>query len=102
MPNDAFGQHLATSQRFDDEVDQAVLMDEAAKYYANILMPFASLIIRKIEELPKLNINPRIIAPSHGVIWRSHPSKIVNAYLSTRCEGQTSPKSSRKYWKPRL
>ena len=92
MPNDAFGQHLATSQRFDDEVDQAVLMDEAAKYYANILMPFASLIIRKIEELPKLNINPRIIAPSHGVIWRSHPSKIVNAYLEWS-KGKTSNKA---------
>jgi len=37
MPNDAFGQHYATSERFDDEVDQCALMDEAAKYYANIL-----------------------------------------------------------------
>jgi anaerobic nitric oxide reductase flavorubredoxin len=81
MPNDAFGQHLATSQRFDDEVDQNVLMDEAAKYYANILMPYASLIIRKIEEVTKLGIEPRIIAPSHGIIWRSDPSKIVGSYL---------------------
>jgi len=81
MPNDAFGQHLATSQRFDDEVDQGVLMDEAAKYYANILMPFASLIIKKIEELPTLGVQPMIIAPSHGVIWRGNPEKIVKAYL---------------------
>ena len=33
-----FGQHLATNERFDDEVDYAVLMHEAKKYYANILM----------------------------------------------------------------
>jgi len=81
MPNDAFGQHLATSQRFDDEVDQNVLMDEAAKYYANILMPYAALIIRKIEEVTKLGVEPEVIAPSHGVIWRSNPGKIVDSYL---------------------
>ena len=81
MPNDAFGQHLATSQRFDDEVDEHVLMEEAAKYYANILMLFGSLITRKIEEVSQLGIAPVMIAPSHGVIWRSNPAKIVNAYL---------------------
>ena len=81
MPNDAFGQHLASSQRFDDEVDQSVLMDEAAKYFANILMPYAPLIVRKIEEVSKLGIEPRIIAPSHGIVWRSNPEKIVNSYL---------------------
>ena len=81
MPNDAFGQHLATSQRFDDEVDEHVLMEEAAKYYANILMLFGSLITRKIEEVGQLGVAPVMIAPSHGVIWRSNPAKIVNAYL---------------------
>ena len=81
MPNDAFGQHLASSQRFDDEVDQSVLMDEAAKYFANILMPYAPLIVRKIEEVSRLGIEPRIIAPSHGIVWRSNPEKIVNSYL---------------------
>jgi len=81
MPNDAFGQHLASSQRFDDEVDWDVLMDEAAKYYANILMPLASLIIRKIEELQDLGLKPKIIAPSHGVIWRNSPEKIISLYL---------------------
>ncbi|RLI20502.1 FprA family A-type flavoprotein [Candidatus Bathyarchaeota archaeon] len=81
MPNDAFGQHLATSQRFDDEVDQHILMEEAAKYYANILMPLASLIVRKIQELTQMRIPIKMIAPSHGVIWRANPSKIIKAYL---------------------
>lgn len=80
MPNDAFGQHLASSGRYDDEVDEEVLMEEAAKYYANILMPFSDLIIRKLQELEKINLPIKIIAPSHGVIWRSNPSKIINAY----------------------
>jgi anaerobic nitric oxide reductase flavorubredoxin len=81
MPNDAFGQHLASSQRFDDEVDEHVLMEEATKYYANILMQFGSLITRKIQEVTQMGIAPTIIAPSHGIIWRSNPSRIVNAYL---------------------
>ena len=81
MPNDAFGQHLATSQRFDDEVDEHVLMEEAAIYYANILMPVAPLITRKIQEIIQMGIAPAMIAPSHGIIWRSNPSKIIKAYL---------------------
>jgi anaerobic nitric oxide reductase flavorubredoxin len=81
MPNDAFGQHLATSPRFDDEVDEHVLMEEAAIYYANILMPFAPLITRKIQEIIQMGIAPAMIAPSHGIIWRSNPSKIIKAYL---------------------
>ncbi len=81
LPNDAFGQHLASSGRFDDEVDGAALMEEAAMYYANILMPFAPLITRKIQEVVDLKIPIDMIAPSHGIIWRKDPMKIVNAYL---------------------
>ncbi len=80
MPNDAFGQHLATSERFDDEVDEHVLMEEAKTYYANILMPLAPLITRKIQEVVQMGIPIAMIAPSHGIIWRSAPSKIIKAY----------------------
>lgn len=81
MPNDAFGQHWATSQRFDDRVDEHTLMDKAAKYYANILWPFSSLVIRKIDEIQDLGLDIDMIAPSHGLIWRKNPDKIVKAYL---------------------
>jgi len=81
LPNDAFGQHLASSGRFDDEVDECALMEEAAMYYANILMPLAPLITRKIQEVVALKLPIDIIAPSHGIIWRKDPMKIVNAYL---------------------
>jgi len=80
MPNDAFGQHFASSGRFDDEVDTCALMEEASTYYANILMPFAPLIIRKIHEVVQMGIPIDMIAPSHGIIWRKDPSKIINAY----------------------
>lgn len=79
LPNDAFGQHIAASKRFDDEVEN--VMDDAAKYYANILMPFAPLILKKIQEIQAMELAIDMIAPSHGVIWRSEPEKIVDAYV---------------------
>ena len=88
MPNDAFGQHLASSGRFDDTVDQQVLMEEAVTYYANILTPFAPLIVRKIEEVVAMKLPIDMIAPSHGIIWRKDPMKIVNAYMDW-CTGKT-------------
>ncbi|MCX8125682.1 MAG: flavodoxin domain-containing protein [Dehalococcoidia bacterium] len=76
--NDAFGQHYATSRRFDDEVELPTVMQEAAKYYANILMPFSNLITKALEKLSQLKMD--LIAPSHGIIWRSHRNVILNAY----------------------
>ncbi len=91
LPNDAFGQHLATSLRFDDEVDACALMDEAEKYYANILWPLGAVILRKIEELLKSGLPIKMIAPSHGIIWRAEPMKIINAYLAW-AKNQTRPR----------
>lgn len=88
--NDAFGQHLATSHRFDDEVGPDA-MQEAEIYYANILMPFGSRILKYAELLHKLDIPIDMIAPSHGVIWRSSPDKIINAYVNW-ASGKTIPK----------
>lgn len=81
MPNDAFGQHYATAFRFNDEVNQEELYEEALKYYVNILTPFSNLVIKKIEEFLALNLPVSMIAPSHGVIWRKDPTQIVKKYL---------------------
>lgn len=82
---DGFGQHLASAARFDDEfsacVSQVVLDDAVIDYYANILMPFGQLIIDRVGDLQKLGINPEIIAPDHGIIWRANPGKVVQSYL---------------------
>lgn len=80
LPNDAFGQHLATPQRFADEVEEWVVFDEAARYYANILWPFSPLVLKKIEEIQKMGIEISTIAPGHGLIWRKNPEKIIEAY----------------------
>lgn len=76
--NDAFGQHYASSTRFDDESDLGEVYQEARKYYANILMPYASQMQKTLPAVEKLEIE--IIAPSHGVIWRSHIKEIIELY----------------------
>jgi anaerobic nitric oxide reductase flavorubredoxin len=80
FPNDAFGQHYASSKRFNDEVDSCVLRREAKKYYANILWPFSRLVDKKIQELLSSGLEINMIAPSHGAIWRKNPLDIVNMY----------------------
>lgn len=78
--NDAFGQHLAVEELFNDAADTCFLWGEALKYYANILTPFSVLVKRKIEEVLALNLTIDIIAPSHGAIWRENPLSIVEKY----------------------
>ncbi len=78
--NDAFGQHYAASRRFDDEVDKAALFYEAKKYFANILWPYARLIGGALKKLGTLDI--KMIAPAHGVIWRSMIAEIIERYAA--------------------
>ncbi|NLG67865.1 MAG: MBL fold metallo-hydrolase, partial [Actinobacteria bacterium] len=51
LPNDAFGQHLAGSHRFADQMDMNLVMEEAVTYFANILMPFAGQITKMIQKV---------------------------------------------------
>ena len=76
--NDAFGEHLATSMRFDDENNLEVVLAEAKKYYANILMPFGKQAQVALNALGGLEI--KLIATGHGVIWRKNISKIIDCY----------------------
>ncbi len=80
--NDAFGQHFAVEELFNDLADPCLLEKEAMKYYANILNPFSALVTRKLEEIGALNLDIDIIAPSHGVIWRDNPIQIVEKYAT--------------------
>ena len=79
--NDAFGQHYASEELFNDKVDTDELYYEAMKYYANILTPFSGFVKKKIYELLNMNLPVSIICTSHGVVWRDNPLQIVNKYL---------------------
>lgn len=78
--NDAFGEHLASSMRFDDQNDLDTILFEAKKYYANILMPFGKQALSALSALGGLDL--KMIATGHGVIWRKNIDKILECYSS--------------------
>ena len=80
MSSDGFGQHWATSQRFDDEVDAGELFHHAGKYYANILLLFSPLVQKLIAKVVEMGLDIDMIAPDHGLIWRKDPGGIIGAY----------------------
>ena len=78
LSNDAFGQHIASSERFDDEFPVEIAIEEARKYYANIVLPFSGQVQKALEAVGGLEIDT--ICPSHGIIWRSHIPMILEQY----------------------
>lgn len=76
--NDAFGQHIASTERCDDEYSFEAVMEEAKKYYANIVLPYGPQVRKVLAAVSGLDI--QMIASSHGLIWRSNVSKIVEEY----------------------
>ena len=78
--SDAFGQHYAGLERFDDQIGEAI-MHYARKYFANILLLYSDLILKLVEKITAMGLVIDIICPDHGIIWRKDPGKIINAYV---------------------
>jgi anaerobic nitric oxide reductase flavorubredoxin len=82
LPCDAFGSFGAfKGSYFDDTTtkeDHRFFQEESLRYYANIVGPYSNSVLKAIEAVGGLKIN--IIAPSHGLIWRKDPIRIVNRY----------------------
>jgi flavorubredoxin len=78
--SDAFGQHFAGLERFDDQVGDAI-MPHAKKYFANILLLYAPLILKLVDQVTTMGLSLDMICPDHGIIWRKDPQRIVNAYV---------------------
>jgi flavorubredoxin len=76
---DAFGQHYSSDKRFDYEVELDEVMEEAKKYYANIVMSLSTPIKQTLEKAKTIDI--KMIAPAHGIIWKEHIPKILQAYI---------------------
>jgi len=88
FPCDFFGSHIASDRFFDDEVGD-ILLPEAKRYYAEIMMPFQQFVQRALDKVRGMNI--RIIAPSHGPVYRN-PGRIVEAYEKW-ARGSLEPKA---------
>ncbi|MDP8232162.1 MAG: FprA family A-type flavoprotein [Candidatus Zophobacter franzmannii] len=76
--NDSFGQHIASSQRIDSEYPLSTIMEEARKYFANIVLPFRKMVVKALEVVKSLDID--MICPSHGLIWEKYIPEILEEY----------------------
>ena len=78
--NDIFGMHLASFERFADQLPANLLREEAAKYFANIILLYAPVVEKLLARLPTLGVTPRLIAPDHGPVWRQDLGSLVAQY----------------------
>jgi flavorubredoxin len=74
---DFFGSHLAASDLFVHADDNKKVLESNKRYYAEIMMPFRSIIAKNIEKIKPLALD--VIAPSHGPLF-NEPQFIINAY----------------------
>jgi len=86
---DGFGMHLASSERFADTISDEILEYEAAKYYANILLPYSRLVTRLLDKVSSMGLEIDIIAPDHGPVWRKDVGRILASYAKWAAQEPT-------------
>jgi flavorubredoxin len=83
LPCDAFGSFGSIGEKmYDDQMDEkdlAFYEQEAERYYANIVGPFSIFVQRAIKKLEDIDV--KIVAPGHGIVWRQNPQKIIDDYI---------------------
>jgi flavorubredoxin len=77
---DAFGMHLASLERFADELPAATLEYEAATYYANIVLPYSPVVLKALNKVLSSGWKIKIFATDHGPIWRKDLGFIIDLY----------------------
>ena len=90
--SDGFGMHLASSERFADQLPTEAVDYEVAKYFANILLPFAPQIGKLLEKIEGLNLPVKVLASDHGPIWREGLDHVVGQYARW-CEQKPTKKA---------
>ena len=78
--NDAFGQHIVSFKLFDEAHDLSFCLDKAKEYYANIVMPYGAQVSAKLRQIQEMNLEIEMIAPAHGIIWKSYIPQLLEAY----------------------
>lgn len=90
FPCDFFGSHLAGGV-YSDEVEDIIV--HAQRYWGEIMMPYRAMAQKALDKISKLNI--KVIAPSHGPIYRK-PDLIISAYKRWAA-GETKRKTTMAY-----
>ncbi len=78
--NDIFGGYKTVDRQplADDRDDLADYIDEAREYFATVLGAYTRPAKRALKQVADLQ--PKVIAPAHGLVWQNSASKILNLY----------------------
>ncbi|MEM4577000.1 MAG: FprA family A-type flavoprotein [Candidatus Nezhaarchaeales archaeon] len=77
---DAFGSFGALRGKlFDEEIDMSLYLDEAKRYFSNIVAPVADYVLKAIEKIENYGLEINVLAPSHGPLYR-RPHEIIKSY----------------------
>lgn len=87
---DAFGMHLASAERFAEELPEEVLYEEASRYYANILLPFSHFIVKLFDKVEKAGLNIGLALPDHGPMWGERFPKVAAWYRRWAAQAPTN------------
>ena len=68
--NDAFGQNIASSERFTDEIPKASLEFAIKEYYHNIVLPYSPQVLNTLAAIETMKLDIDMLAPDHGLIFR--------------------------------
>ena len=77
--NDAFGQHIASGFRWDDEYPHSMLFHQLAKYYANIVLPYGAKVANFVTRAIVPN-EIKFICPAHGIMFRKYIDDLLSEY----------------------
>ncbi|WP_461209639.1 FprA family A-type flavoprotein [Desulfocurvus sp. DL9XJH121] len=70
IANDAFGQNIASTERYVDELDRGFIKRRMTEYYANIITPYSQVVDKTLDAVADLGLDIDMIAPDHGLIFR--------------------------------
>ncbi len=81
ISNDAFGQNIACSARYADEVPRALLEHVMKEYYANIVLPYSPIVLKTLDQVAEMKLDVDMVAPDHGLIFRGEDvAYALNSY----------------------
>lgn len=94
ISNDAFGQNIASSERFADQYDRSLLEQAIKEYYYNIVLPFSPMVLKTLDLIASMGIEIETIAPDHGLIFRTaEDCRYILDMYRTMAEQKTQPRA---------
>ncbi len=85
---DVFGGYGAPPALFDDECSNMPLAERwIRKYVVTVIGHYREWINKGLAKITNAGIEPRIIAPGHGLVWRSSPGEIISLYAKLGSAG---------------